>query len=70
MSNYLRSLWKDGESTIYDVFDRRLAPWEVEQIACVHDFLARAIMPGENFLIPMDRDSQMENVLTEDLSLQ
>lgn len=28
-------------------FFQTLAPWEIEQLGCVHDFLVEAISPGE-----------------------
>lgn len=43
--NYFSKLWTN-RSRMYEVFLDRIAPWEIEQLACIHDFLVRAVMPG------------------------
>ncbi|KAH8170002.1 zinc finger domain-containing protein [Sarocladium implicatum] len=46
--NYFRKLWREDEDSIFSVFGCMFAPWEAEQLACVHDYMARAIMPAFN----------------------
>lgn len=46
LCNYFRTLWREGDS-IFSVFGCMFAPWEAEQLACVHDYMARVIMPGQ-----------------------
>jgi hypothetical protein len=46
------NLFRDRKQTLFkhhergDLFFSKFAPWENEQLACVHDFLFRAVCPG------------------------
>jgi hypothetical protein len=43
-----------------EVFWTIFAPWELEQMACVHDFLVRALIKGTSMQIEFDMfDSQL-----------